>query len=124
MVPLDELERADSADRTATAVAALEATPDSEKKNAVTEAARMLSPEQQLDLAKELAARQWPTGDTAKAVIYITGFLTAGAVLVGAGLIGWQAQGEEGSIASDLIVAASALVSLLIGGLVGAYVQR
>jgi hypothetical protein len=124
MVPLDELQRAAPADRTATAVAALEAAPDSEKRDAVTEAAKTLSPEQQLELAKELAARQWPTGDKAKAAIYITGFLTAGAVLIGAGLIGWQAQGEEGNIASDLIVAASALVSLLIGGLVGAYVQR
>jgi hypothetical protein len=40
------------------------------------------------------------------------------------GLIAWKAQGATGNIASDLIVAANSFTSLLIGGLVGAYVQR
>jgi hypothetical protein len=125
LVDVDALSAADAGDRTETAVAAVNAQPDdAAKKDAVAAVANTLSADQKLELAKELAASQWPKGDTAKAAIYITGFVVAGVVLVLCGLIAWKAQADTGSISSDLIVAASGLVSLLIGGLVGAYVQK
>jgi len=118
------LDRARTDDLKATAVAAVDAAPEEDKKDTVAAAAETLNPDQRLELAKELAESQWPRGDWAKATIYLAGFFTAGTVLCLSGFIAWKAQGGSGSIASDLIVAASSLVSLLIGGLVGAYVQR
>jgi hypothetical protein len=108
LIPEDVLEGASPDDLQATAAAA--AVP--------------LTPEQRVDLAKELAKSQWPTGDPAKVAIYITGFIVAGAVLCLCVFLAWKAQGDTGSIASDIIVAASSFVSLLLGGLVGAYVQK
>lgn len=118
------LKEASSGELQDTAAAAVAAQPQDEKKDTVAAAARTLNAEQQLELAKELAKTQWPKGDKARATIYVTGFIVAGAVLIACGLIAWKAQKDTGNIASDLIVAASGLVSLLIGGLVGAYVQR
>jgi hypothetical protein len=123
LIPDDVVRDARPEDLKATASAAVEAAP--ETKEAVADVARnTLTPEQRLELAKELASHQWPTGDWPKAAIYLTGFVVAGAVLCVVGLIAWKAQGGEGSVSSDLVVAASSFVSLLLGGLVGAYVQR
>jgi hypothetical protein len=90
----------------------------------VAAAAVPLTPEQRADSAKELVKGQWPTGDPAKVAIYITGFIVAGIVLCLCVFLAWKAQGDANSIASDIIVAASSFVSLLLGGLVGAYVQK
>jgi hypothetical protein len=119
-----DLEQARPDDLKATAVAAVEAAPQNEKKDAVAAAAETLTNEQKVDLAKELAKSQWPTGDPAKVAIYITGFIVAGIVLCLSAFLAWKAQDKTGSISSDIIVAASSFVSLLLGGLVGAYVQK
>jgi hypothetical protein len=119
-----DLEKASPDDLKATAKAAVEAAPEDEKQGAIAAAAETLTNEQRVDLAKELAKSQWPTGDPGKVAIYITGFLVAGAVLCICVFLAWKAQADTGSIASDIIVAASSFVSLLLGGLVGAYVQK
>ena len=86
------LERAGVDDLKATAVAAVEASPAAEKKDAVAAAAESLTGEQRIELAKELAKSQWPTSDWAKSLIYLSGFFVAGTVLVLVSLIAWKAQ--------------------------------
>jgi hypothetical protein len=124
LIPEHDLERASPDDRNATTKALVDAAPEDERPGAVAAAADTLTNEQRVDLAKELAKSQWPTGDPAKVAIYITGFIVAGIVLCLCVFLAWKAQGDTGSIASDIIVAASSFVSLLLGGLVGAYVQK
>ena len=55
--------------------------------------------------------------------VYIAGFAAAAAVAIGLSLVAWGASETE-SVSAAVIVLATGISSALIGGLLGAYVQR
>jgi hypothetical protein len=116
------LEAADSPEaREEAAKAAVKtAKTDEEKKDVAAAAVDALSSDQRKDLLEKL----WPSESSHRLWVYVTGFLVAGAVAVGLGAIAWAAQSGENSVSASLVVLATGFASALLGGLLGAYIQR
>jgi hypothetical protein len=103
------------------ATAAVEAASTPEKKKETAGAAvDALSQTQR----RELIESRFPTVSADRRAVYVTGFLVAGAVALGLAAIAWGAQGAEGSVAASLVVLATGFASAMLGGLLGAYIQR
>ena len=99
---------------------AVEAAPADEKKEVAAAAVDALSSEQRKDLIESM----WPQGSGARLGVYMTGFIVAGLVVIGLALVAWGASGGANSIASSLVVLATGFSSAILGGLLGAYIQR
>jgi len=66
----------------------------------------------------------WPQASKDRLLVYVTGFCVAGLVVVGLALVAWGASGGANSIAPSLVVLATGFSSAILGGRLGAYVQR
>jgi hypothetical protein len=120
MITTEYLESASHEERANVIEAAVSAASGTEKKELAATAVDALSPEER----KELIESMWPPGSKDRRWVYIAGFVVAGAVAVGLGAIAWGAQGGDSSIAASLVVLATGFISAMIGGLLGAYVQK
>jgi hypothetical protein len=99
---------------------AVAAAPADEKKVVAAAAVDALSPEQR----KELIESIFPQESRDRLWVYVTGFLVAGLVAVGLALVAWGASGSTDSISPSLVVLATGFSSAILGGLLGAYVQK
>ena len=99
---------------------AVKAAPQTEKKDVAAAAVDALPAKER----KELLESMWPRESKDRRWVYIAGFVIAGAVAVGLGAIAWGAQGGENSISASLVVLATGFASAMLGGLLGAYIQK
>ena len=98
----------------------MKAAPQTEKKDVAAAAVDALPAKER----KELLESMWPSESKDRRWVYIAGFVIAGAVAVGLGAIAWGAQGGENSISASLVVLATGFASAMLGGLLGAYIQK
>jgi hypothetical protein len=116
-----QLKTATPDERQEVAMKAVQAAADPEEKKEVAAAAvDALTPKQREELIKSM----WPSESKHRKAIYVWGFVIAGAVAVSLGAIAWQAQDAANSISASLVVLATGFASAMLGGLLGAYVQR
>lgn len=121
MIELAELQQATSDERRETAKSAVVAASGSEEKKQVAAAAfDALSPEER----KDLITSMWPIESVDRRWVYVVGFIVAGAVALGLALIAWGASGNDSGIATSMIVLATGFSSAILGGLLGAYINR
>lgn len=113
--PSDKMEVAKGA-----AAAAVSAAPPGAEKDVAAGALDALSP----DKRKELIESVWPQVSGHRLAIYQTGFIVAGAVVIALSLIAWGASGSANSVSTAVIVLATGFASAILGGLLGAYIQR
>lgn len=66
----------------------------------------------------------WPSESSDRLWVYVAGFTAAVAVVLGLALVAWSASGDDNSISPSLVVLATGFSSAILGGLLGAYVQR
>jgi uncharacterized membrane protein YdbT with pleckstrin-like domain len=98
---------------------AVQAAPAGEQKEVAKAAVDALSPEQR----QELITSNWPQASTDRLYVYVAGFSAAVVVVLGLALVAWGAGGSS-SLATSLVVLATGFSSAILGGLLGAYVQR
>jgi hypothetical protein len=91
-----------------------------EQRDVAVAALDSLSQEQQ----QEVIESRWPPGSRDRRWVYVTGFVVAGVVAVGLAAIAWGAQSGDNSIAASLVVLATGFASAMLGGLLGAYIQK
>ena len=120
MITAQDLQAESAETRKEVAKAAVEAASGDEKKAVAAAAVDSLSAEQR----KDLIASMWPGESKDRRWVYIAGFATAAAIVLGSCLIAWGAQGDENSVANAILVLATGAASAILGGLLGAYVQR
>jgi hypothetical protein len=99
---------------------AVAAAPDAEKKEVASAAVDALNSQQR----KELIESIFPSASRDRLWVYVAGFCVAGLVVVSLALVAWGASGSTNSVASSLVVLATGFSSAILGGLLGAYVQR
>jgi hypothetical protein len=99
---------------------AVETAPAAEKKEVAAAAVDALSSEQRKDLISSL----WPTESHDRLYVYVAGFSAAVAVVLGLALVAWGASGSDNNVSTSLVVLATGFSSAILGGLLGAYVQR
>jgi hypothetical protein len=120
-VTTQQLEQATPVERKSVAQRAVQAAQEPEEKKEVAAAAiDALSPDQR----KELIQSMFPSESGHRLAIYMTGFIVAGLVAVLLALIAWQSAGGDNSVATSILVLGTSFVSAMLGGLLGAYVQR
>jgi hypothetical protein len=120
MITEAQLEKATPGERKDVVKAAVDAASDPEKKEVAAAAVDALTGEQR----KELIESLWPSESIDRRWVYIAGFCVAAAVALGLALIAWGASGGENSVATSVIVLATGFSSAILGGLLGAYVQK
>jgi uncharacterized membrane protein YdbT with pleckstrin-like domain len=151
MITADDLQSATHAERQDMARAAVEAAPEAEQKDVAQAAVEALSPEQRNDVIKdaveaapaaeqpavakaafdaltpeqraELIKSNWPQESHDRLYVYVAGFSAAVVVVLGLALVAWGA-GSNTDLATALIVLATGFSSAILGGLLGAYVQK
>jgi hypothetical protein len=96
-------------------------TAPKEVKAEVAEAAvKALSADQQDELVKSI----FPTASRDRRFVYMTGFVVAGVVAISLALVAWGAADSANGVATAILVLATGFTSAILGGLLGAYVQR
>ena len=120
MLNPDDLQTATHEQRQDFARAAVQAASDPEKEEVAKAAVDALSPEQR----KDLIASNWPQESHDRLYVYVAGFSAAVAVVLGLALVAWGASGSENSVSTALVVLATGFSSAILGGLLGAYVQK
>jgi uncharacterized membrane protein YdbT with pleckstrin-like domain len=151
MITADDLQSATDVERQDMARAAVEAAPEAEQKDVAKAAVDALTPEQRQDaiedtvkaapeaeqkgIAKaavdaltpaqrqELIKSNWPQESTDRLYVYVAGFSAAVVVVLGLALVAWGA-GANTDLSTALIVLATGFSSAILGGLLGAYVQK
>lgn len=101
------------------ATAAMAALPEQEKVDAAAAVMGALTADQQKQLVDRL-----PSDSKDRRWVYVVGFVVAGVVAIGLSALAWGAQSGDNSIAASLIVLATGFTSAILGGLLGAYVQK
>ena len=120
-VTIQELEQATPTQRKAVAQKAVQAAEEPEEKKEVAAAAvDALNADQR----KELIQSMFPSESWHRLAIYLTGFIVAGAVAVALAFLAWKSAGDDNSVATSILVLGTSFVSAMLGGLLGAYVQR
>jgi hypothetical protein len=99
---------------------AVQSTPENEKTDVAQAAVDALSAEQR----KELITSMWPSESHDRLYVYVAGFSAAVAVVLGLALIAWGAAGDDNGVSTALVVLATGFSSAILGGLLGAYVQK
>jgi hypothetical protein len=100
---------------------AVASAPETQKKDVAAAAVDALTPQQRKDL---IATGMFPSESHDRLYVYVAGFSAAAVVVVGLALVAWGAQGGSNSISTALVVLATGFSSAILGGLLGAYVQR
>lgn len=118
---LDDLRAANTTEKKEAARVAVEAAATSEDKKEVAAAAIDALDSKQ---RKELIQSMWPTSSSDRKTVYLTGFIVAGTVALGLAGIAWGASSDSSGIATSIIVLATGFSSAILGGLLGAYIQR
>lgn len=118
---MSDREQANTDEKKQAAKTAVESAGDSEQKKEVAAAALdALSSKDRKDLLKGM----WPGDSGDRALVYVAGFIVAGAVAVWLAFIAAGNAGDRSGVSASLIVLATGFSSAMLGGLLGAYIQR
>jgi hypothetical protein len=117
----DQIRAASDHQQLLIAETAVAAAADDKKKEVVEAAAGALSDTQRMELAKS-----WmPSESVHRLYIYLAAFVSIVILALGLGALAWgAADSGNAGVGSALATAAVSLPSAIIGGLLGAYVQR